>query len=276
MGAWKHHGKESGGELLRWGELKTKWRLSGLELGWDLNSAFPVTPTELHSCKKGKWKEGKWGAARSRCQKWPLVPAGRSRAALWSWDGRMAFEEPPGETDRAVKWEHVTHDTDAWQALAYGNLWMLFSLTCTLDIARSKRDFGEELVKCITKEKVVLSWGLMSKQDRARPHYFAVSHIYLPFIPFLNWNTSSDHRVILMWWAHPCTVMFGLVNQHGEISETFGEIFSEIVLYLRTRVLRQLFCCSFVVWGTDPTSKEKGVIIFQAFVNFFFLLTNLL
>lgn len=247
MGAWNHHGEESESELLRWGELKTKWRLSGLELGWDLNSAFPVTPTELHSCKQGEWKEGKWGAAQSRCQKWPLVAAGRSRAALWSWDRRVAFEEPPGEPGRAVKWEHVTHHADAWRALAYGSLWMVFPLTCTSDIARSKRVFGgEELVKCITKEKAVLSRGLTSKQDRARPHYFAVSHIYLPFIPFLNCNTSSDHRVSLMWRAHPCTVVFGLVNQHGKISETFGEIFSDIFIYLRTEGLGQLFCCSVV------------------------------
>lgn len=151
--------------------------------------------------------------------------------------------------DRAVKWGHVTHDVDAWRALAYGYLWMVFPLTCNLDTARSRRDFGgKELVKCITKEKAVLSRGFTSK-DRARPHYYAVSHIYLPFIPFLNWNTSSDHRVSLMWRAHPCAVMFELVNQHGEISETFGEIFSEISIYLRTQALRQLFCCSVVVSG---------------------------
>lgn len=240
---------------------------------WTLPSqSHPLSYIPARRASERRGSEGLHGAG-ARNGLWFLL----AEAELLSGAGTDVWHlRSLQERLTAVKWEQVTHDTDAWQALAYGNLWMLFSLTCTLDIARSKRDFGEELVKCVTKEKAVLSWGLMSKQDRARPHYFAVSHIYLPFIPFLNWNTSSDHRVILMWWAHPCTVMFGLVNQHGEISETFGEIFSEIVLYLRTWVLRQLFCCSFVVWGTDPTSKEKGVIIFQAFVNFFFLLTNLL
>lgn len=73
----------------------------------------------------------------------------------------MALQEPPGEPDGAVKCEHATCDADAF-----------------------------------TKVKAVLSRGLETKQDRARPHYFAVSHINLPFIPFLNWSTLSGHCVI--------------------------------------------------------------------------------
>lgn len=246
MGAWKHHGEESESELLRWGEFKTKWRLSGLELGWDLNSAFPVTPTELHSCKN----RVKAGEVRGCTEQVPEMASG------CCWQKQSCSLELGqtcgiwGASRRAWQSCQVGTCHTQCRCLAGSGLWKLvdgFSPHMHFRHSQIQESFcGGGLVKCITKEKAVLSRGLTSKQDRARPHYFAVSHIYLPFIPFLNCNTSSDHRVSLMWQAHPCTVVSGLVNQHGKISETFGEIFSDIFIYLRTEVLGQLFCCSVV------------------------------
>lgn len=114
-------------EVDRWdGEsLKQSDGLSGLKLGWDLNSAFPVAPTELQSCKQSKWKEGKRGAVQCRCQKWPLVPATRSRAAFWSSDGRMAFHGASGRAWRSCQvW---TCHTQSW-CLAGSGLWKLVDI----------------------------------------------------------------------------------------------------------------------------------------------------
>lgn len=62
--------------------------------------------------------------------------------------------------------------------------------------------FVDMLIKFVTTVKADgdiragLSRGYGSKWDSSRPHYFAVFHINLPFIPFLHWSTSSDHCVI--------------------------------------------------------------------------------
>lgn len=179
-----------------WDGESLKRQLSGMELGWDLNSALPVMLTELHSCKKGKWKERKWGAAQSRYQKWPLVPASRSRAALWSWDGCMVFEEPAGEPDRAVKRECVTHSADAWQALTYGNLWMVLPLTCTLDTARSKRVFwGGGTSKMHKKGKSCTVKGAHEQAGQSQTSLFCC-------VPYLSSIYSFPELEHFIWSSH--------------------------------------------------------------------------
>lgn len=246
MGAWKHHKKESESELLETGTAKRKWWLSGLELGWDLNSAFPVTPTELHSCKKDKWKEGSEGLHR----------AGARNGSGSCWQKQSCSLELGqtygiwGASRRA--WQSCQVGTCHTRCRCSG-LWKLVDgFPPHMHFSHSQiqeRFLGGGTSEMHNKgKKAVLSRGLTSKQDKARPHYFAASHIYLHLL--LSWTRTIQLIIMnLMWWAHPCTVVFGLVNQHGEVSETFGEIFSEIFIYLRTQVLRQLFCCSVVVSG---------------------------